>query len=97
MIDLREKRQAAGLTPDQLASELGVSVRTVFRWEAGDSAPRIDQAPGLARALGIGLEDLFGTHASDGRSVSPGCGNEDGPGAAAGRRSPEPVITRPEG
>lgn len=38
--ELRKARQDLGLTQEQWAQRLGVSVRTVSRWELGESAPR---------------------------------------------------------
>lgn len=37
---LQRLRRELGLTQEQLAAQLGVSVRTVSRWEQGESAPR---------------------------------------------------------
>lgn len=36
----REKR---GLTQEEAARELGVAVKTVSRWETGESQPQLDQ------------------------------------------------------
>jgi len=37
---LKEIMQAKGLTQEQLAREIGVTVRTVVRWLHGDSEPK---------------------------------------------------------
>ena len=38
-IEVREIRKAMGLTLEQFAAGLGVAVRTVTRWEGGESRP----------------------------------------------------------
>ena len=35
--EVKQLRERLGLTIDQLAKELGVTCRTVYRWEAGES------------------------------------------------------------
>lgn len=47
-------RERAGLTPHQLARMTGYSVRTVYRWESGDSSPRkavTDKLTSMAKAV----------------------------------------------
>ena len=44
-------RQAAGLSQDALAKELGVSRITVLRWESGERKPRGAAAVRYARLL----------------------------------------------
>ena len=50
-------RAAAGL-PQQadLAEKLGAAQQTISRWERGESRPRADQIPALAKALGVDSE-----------------------------------------
>ncbi len=52
----REKK----LTQEQFGEALGVSNRTVSKWEAGTSQPGVDAIPDIARVLGITLDMLFG-------------------------------------
>ena len=53
-------RKQKKLTQEQLGEALGVSNRTVSKWEAGTSLPGVDAIPDIARALGITLDMLFG-------------------------------------
>ncbi|HEV2954174.1 MAG TPA: helix-turn-helix transcriptional regulator [Candidatus Dormibacteraeota bacterium] len=54
--DLRRTR---GLTQEELARRVRVSIRTVAAWERGESLPRQRHARALARALGVAIDDLF--------------------------------------
>lgn len=47
---IRRRRDELGLTQQQLAERLGVSLRTVTAWEAGESQPR--RVADLTRVLG---------------------------------------------
>jgi DNA-binding XRE family transcriptional regulator/molybdate-binding protein len=60
MNSLRARREAAGLTQEQLAARAGVSRQLVGAAEAGRHVPRVDAALALAAALGAGVEELFG-------------------------------------
>ena len=53
-------RKKKHLTQEQLGEALGVTNRTVSKWEAGASSPGIDLIPSLASALGVPLDSLFG-------------------------------------
>lgn len=52
-------RQAAGLTQQQVASQLGISQPSYALWERNDVALRPDQLAGLAQILGVGVEELI--------------------------------------
>lgn len=56
---LKEARTAAGLTQAELAERAGVSRKTVNTVENGIFIPSTVLALGLARALGVKVEDLF--------------------------------------
>lgn len=56
---LKETRTAAGLTQAELAERAGVSRKTVNTVENGIFIPSTVLALGLARALGVKVEDLF--------------------------------------
>lgn len=61
--NLREYRQKAGLTQEKLAETLHVSMQAVSRWETTDALPDAALLPDLADALGVCMDDLFGTNA----------------------------------
>ena len=58
--NLRLARQARGFSQQQLASMAGVSRQAVSAVESGHSDPSLRVALALARALGMGVEELFG-------------------------------------
>ena len=58
-IRLKEVRTEAGLTQAELAERVGVSRKTVNTVENGVFTPSTTLALGLARALGVKVEDLF--------------------------------------
>ena len=53
-------RKERHLTQEQLGEAVGVTNRTVSKWEAGVSMPGVDLIPSVASALGISLDQLFG-------------------------------------
>jgi len=56
---LRELRRQQNLTQEQLAEQLGVSRRTVSRWETGSNLPDLDVLIELSDAYGVGLRELL--------------------------------------
>ena len=50
---LRELREAAGWTQEQLAERVGVKREAVARWEAGKREPGWSNVLALAEALGV--------------------------------------------
>ena len=54
-------RKERHLTQEQLGEALGVTNRTVSKWESGVSSPGVDLIPTIVSALGISLDQLFGT------------------------------------
>lgn len=56
---IRTRRQALGLTQEQLAEKLGVSGPAVTKWERGIHYPDITLLPALARTLGVDLNTLL--------------------------------------
>lgn len=51
--EIRDARRRKGWTQGDLAARLGVSMRTVSRWESGASAPRFKERERLTELLGI--------------------------------------------
>lgn len=56
---LREMRKRNGLTQEQLAEKLGVSNRSVSRWENGKNMPDFDLVIKLANLYEIGIEEIL--------------------------------------
>lgn len=53
MVDLKELRNKVGLTQQELADEVGVSVNTIQNWESGKTVPKGDNSNQYFNALGI--------------------------------------------
>lgn len=56
---IRQRRERAGLMPEELAESLGVSRAIVFAWENGSKSPSIDKLPEIAAVLGISVRTLM--------------------------------------
>nr|WP_243447156.1 helix-turn-helix transcriptional regulator [Clostridium perfringens] len=56
---IKEKRNAKGLTQEQVAMYLGVSTPAVNKWEKGTCYPDITLLPALARLLKVDLNTLL--------------------------------------
>lgn len=56
---LARLRRQSGLTQQQLAEHLGVSNKSVSRWETGQSAPDVFLLPTLAALLGVTVDALL--------------------------------------
>ena len=64
---LREKR---GMTQAELADKIGVSSKTVSKWETGKGLPDISLLQPLARTLGISVIELMNGEHITNRNVS---------------------------
>ena len=56
---IRQMRNKAGLTQEQLAEKLGVSAQSVSKWENEISMPDITLLPDIAEVFGVSLDELF--------------------------------------
>ena len=61
--NIAKYRKEKGMTQQQLGETVGVTNRTVSKWEADITAPGVDLIPSVASALGITLDQLFGIEA----------------------------------
>ena len=59
---LRSLRVQKGMTQKELAEKLGLSGKTVSKWECGQGCPDVSVLPELAGILGISMEDLLSGH-----------------------------------
>ncbi len=57
--NLFKLRKSAGLSQKQLASQLGVTDKSVSKWENGESYPSILQIVNLSKLFDIKMDDLF--------------------------------------
>lgn len=57
--NLRQLRTQKGLTQEQLANILGVSIQSVSRWECGNTLPDVMLLPEIARLYGVTVDDLY--------------------------------------
>lgn len=58
---LKNYRKAKNLTQQELAEMIGVSDKTVSRWESDGGYPDVPTLAPLARALGVTVDDLLNT------------------------------------
>lgn len=56
---LKELRKANGITASQLAKEVGVSARTIRRWEKDMSEVRFKHVFKMTEVLGVALHELM--------------------------------------
>ncbi|WP_295758174.1 helix-turn-helix transcriptional regulator [uncultured Oscillibacter sp.] len=57
---IRELREQAGLTQDQIAEHMCVDQTAVHRWEIGKAMPRAAKLPELAELLHCTIDELYG-------------------------------------
>ena len=69
--NLRQLREAAGLSVRELARQIGDSPTNVSYWERSGQIPRSDVLAPMAKALGVTVEELLGEPRPK-RVVSPG-------------------------
>ena len=83
---IKALRESRGLTQAELAEKLGVSSKTVSKWETAKGLPDISLLQPLARALGISVIELMNGEQITNRNISanllrgrfyvcPVCGN----------------------
>lgn len=62
---LREARKSAGLSPEQLAVNIGRSFYSVREWELGRVTPSVTMLAALADTLGCTVDDLLTEEAAN--------------------------------
>ncbi|MDO5116573.1 MAG: helix-turn-helix transcriptional regulator [Synergistaceae bacterium] len=60
MTEIRKYREAAKTTQYELATQLGVSVDTIRRYEAKTSEPRASELKKMARLFNCTVDELIG-------------------------------------
>ena len=58
MINLKERRQALGMSQFEMSEKLSVAQCSLASWELGTAWPTIDKLPGIANAYGVSLDEL---------------------------------------
>ena len=59
MSRLQQLRESMRISQTELAKQANVTQQAVAKWESGESFPRADKLPLLARILGCTISDLF--------------------------------------
>lgn len=60
MLKIKEFREEKGLTVDKVAEAIGINIRTVFRWEAGETEITSNNLISLADFFGCTTDELLG-------------------------------------
>ena len=55
----KELRESVNLTQEMLASLLNINRSTVAMWETGESMPRAEKLPQLAKIFNCNIDELF--------------------------------------
>ena len=76
-------RKARGMTQQEAADQLGVSNKTVSKWENGAGLPDITVLPALAELYGVTADDILAGETLGPASGGPGTGTAAPPAAAA--------------
>lgn len=58
--NIRKYRKALGLTQAELAGKLGLTQALITNYERGLHNPPTAKLPGIAKVLGVGVEQLYG-------------------------------------
>ena len=67
---IRQTRESRNLTQAELAESIGVSSKTVSKWETGKGLPDITLLQPLAQALGISVMELLSGQTVQNRNIS---------------------------
>ena len=67
---IRQRRESRNLTQAALAEQIGVSSKTVSKWETGKGLPDISLLQPLAQALGVSILELMNGEPVINRNVS---------------------------
>lgn len=56
---LRKMRLMAGLTQIAAATELGVDQTAISQWESGETLPKLERIPAIAKLYGCTIQELL--------------------------------------
>ncbi|MCG2128322.1 helix-turn-helix domain-containing protein [Staphylococcus epidermidis] len=57
--NLRRLRNYKGLTQEELALELQVTLQTIYKWEKGKSVPDMENMKNIANFYNVNIDDLI--------------------------------------
>ena len=57
--NFRKARERAGIKAEKAATELSVSISTLFSWERGNTSPDADRLKDMARLYGVSVNHLL--------------------------------------
>ena len=57
--NIRSERVRSGMTAEEVAKEVGVSVNTIRSWERGETEPSVTKAVKLASLYGCTIDYLY--------------------------------------
>ena len=60
MTNIKVIRMKANLSQTELAEKLAVTQGAISQWETGESLPRAELLPKLAKILGCSVDELLG-------------------------------------
>ena len=73
---IRQARDRAGLTQEQLAERIGVSRTAIARYESGEIEPKLHNLAAIAVVLNVSCDELLGVRpVSSVLSLSPAAAN----------------------
>lgn len=67
---IKQLREAKGLTQAQLAQQIGVSDKTISKWETAKGLPDISLLEAIGQALGISVQELLNGSPVTNRNIS---------------------------
>ncbi len=68
---LKEQREWAGLSQNELAQKTGLKQQNISRWESNKHIPNVRDCMVLAAFYGISLDVLVGLEGADGKRQAP--------------------------
>lgn len=59
MLDLKEKREQAHLTQQQLANQIGIARQAISKFELGTARPTVENAKAIAKILQFDWTEFY--------------------------------------
>ena len=58
-MNFKKRREELNLTQEQVARAIGLSQQAIAKWETGESLPRAEMLPRLAKILSCTIDELL--------------------------------------